>query len=292
MKKTFLGLLMVVLIVVAGFGGFYIGKSVSSDKTTVTKNALLSVIDDFTKGAGWTQEEKSFTTQTSSNTQNYEDSKINYNGQEDLIKAFVFFTKYALLNENVKENTFYFSEASYSMNTFNYTGSMGLYYEFAKSCAFINLYDFSSETQVLLIIDMQPVENNTYVLNILTDKSMVNQNYQAGFTLQQLYLDQYATEIYSYSRLTVQTPALKLNDITINDVDEIHLFGCDIRTNQLINIYKDEIASEDSYTFEALLDVYTEQASRYDGVNFVSREYEEIDALKLVYEDLGYNVVE
>lgn len=292
MKKVLISIFILVLIVGAGVGGFFIGKNVKGDGSTsaVTKEAVVEVLDNFSYGAGWIEKENS-TAKATSNVQPYEEDVINYDGYEDLIKTYVFFTKYALLNTDVQEKEFYYSTATYTMFDTQYTGNMGLYYEFGENCAFITICDFNSDITITLIVDIQPVQDNTYVMNILTDTSMVNKNYQEGFTIQQLYMDQYANEIYSYSLLTVNTSKTNLTDITIDDVSDMQLFGCDIKTNQLINIYKDEIATEETYNFDALMNVYKEQVSRYSGVLFGNRDYGEIDALAKAYTDLGYQVI-
>ena len=292
MKKVLISILILVLIVGAGVGGFFIGKNVKGDGSTsaVTKEAVVEVLDNFSYSAGWIKKDDTATRATS-NTQAYEEDVINYDGYEDLIKTYVFFTKYALLNTDVQEKEFYYSTATYTMFDTQYTGNMGLYYEFGENCAFITICDFNSDITITLIVDIQPVQDNTYVMNILTDTSMVNKNYQEGFTIQQLYMDQYANEIYSYSLLTVNTSKTNLTDITIDDISDMQLFGCDIKTNQLINIYKDEIATEETYNFDALMNVYKEQVSRFSSVTFGNRDYKEIDALEKAYLNIGYQVI-
>ena len=292
MKKVLISILILVLIVGAGVGGFFIGKNVKGDGSTsaVTKEAVVEVLDNFSYGAGWIEKENS-TAKATSNVQPYEEDVLDYNGYDDLIKAYIFFTKYALLNTDVQEKEFYYSTATYKMDATQYTGNMGFYYEFGANCAFISIHDFDSDITVTIIVDIQPVQDNTYVMNILTDKGMVNKSYQEGFTIQQLYMDQYANQIYSYSSFTANTSKTNLTDITIDDVGDMHLFGCDIRTNQSINIYKDEIATEETYNFDALMNVYKEQVSRYSGVLFGDRDYGEIDALAKAYTDLGYQVI-
>lgn len=289
MKKVLISILILVLIAGAGVGGFFVGKNVkeANSVSMVTKESVIQVLDNFSYSAGWVEKDETVT-KMSSNIQEYTDGKVDYKGQENFIKAMIFITKYTLLNEGVKEKEFYFSSATYESNNMRYTSNMGLYYEFGPNCAFINVYDFDNKANVVLIVNIQPIQDEKYVLNILQDRSM---QMQSGFALHQLYMDQYANQIYQYSRLNVQTKRNNLSGITIEDVDNIELYGCDITTHEKIDISKEQIATEQTYNFEALMNVYKEQAERYSGVNFVNRDYKQIDALEKAYLNLGYQVV-
>lgn len=289
MKKFLIAILIIILIAGAGVGGFFIGKNVKGDDSVsaVTKENVIEVLDNFSYSAGWIEKNETVAKATS-NTQEYTAEEVDYKGQEDFIKTMIFVTKYALLNEEVKEKEFYFSSATYEVNGLRYSGNMGLYYEFGENSAFINVYDFDNKAHVVLIVDIQPIQDQKYVLNILQDADMRGQD---GFALQQLYMDQYANQIYQYSRLNVQTTRKNLSGITIEDVDNIELYGCDITTHEQIDISKEQIATEQTYTFEALMNVYKEQASRYSGVNFINRDYKQIDALEKAYSNIGYQVV-
>lgn len=299
MKKVLTLFLVIILIGGAGIGGYFIGKNVQQEEpsptvptvTQVTKESIVEILDDFSYSAGWAENIDTSSVKDTSNKQSYDNNVMDYDGYDDLIKSYISFTKYALLNSNVKEKEFYSSTATYTMSERLYTGEMGLYYEFGENCAFINIHDFSSDITITLIVDIKPVQENTYVMNILTNKSMLNKSYLDGFTIQQLYMDQYANQIYNYSLLAVNTLKTNLKEITINDVDDMQLFACDIKSNQLINISKEEIITEETYNFDALINVYTSQVSRYSGVTFGNRDYSEIDALEKVYEDLGYQVI-
>ena len=289
MKRVIISILVIFLIAGAGVAGLFIGKNIkdADSVSMVTKESVIEVLDNFSYSAGWVEKDEAVAKMTS-NIQEYTNEKVDYKGQENFIKAMIFITKYTLLNEEVKEKEFYFSSATYQSNSTRYTGNMGLYYEFGLNSAFISVYDFDNKVNVVLIVDIQPIQGQKYVLNILQDGAM---QMQSGFALQQLYMDQYANQIYQYSRLNVQTTRENLNGITIDDVDNIELYGCDITTDKQINISKEQIATEQIYTFEALMNTYKEQAARYSGVNFVNRDYKQIDALEKAYLNLGYQVV-
>ncbi len=293
MKKFIISILILVLIAGAGVGGYFIGKTVQSDnKMNISNQEVVEVLDKFCYGAGWLTENKSDEGSTTLSKEVYEEDVIDYNGQESLIKLMIFVCKYTLLNQEVKPGQYYVSEATYKLGeNYTYSGKMGLYYELRDNCVFIDCYDFINDITATLIVDIAPKSENTYVMNILTDSSLINNSFNKGITLQQLYLDQYAEKIYSYSMFAVETEETDLAEIDVESVTQAILYGCDIRTNEKLTLYKEDIINEQNYTFDALMGKLAEQTARTNGVVFDYKEFVKTDALKQAYLDFGYTVI-
>mgnify|MGYP001625420968 CR=1 FL=1 len=292
MKKFLFIFLILILVFGAGVGGYFIGNSQKTNETaTITNKDVVEILDKFCYSAGWTNTTNTNSVKASSNEEIYDKDYMDYNGQEDFIKSWIYLSKYTLLHPDVMTGQYYISNATYRYNDYQYTGTMGLYYEFGNNCAYINIHDFNSQTTVTIIVDIAPVEKDTYQINIILDKSIVGFEQKEGVTLQQLNMDQYINEIYSFSMFTMETDEKNLSNIAIEDVSEMRLYGCDLRTHKQIDIYKTSIINEQTYTFDALLGKLKEQTSRTQGVAFGSREYKEIDVLEEVYRNLGYEII-
>lgn len=282
--------LVVILLFGSGIGGYFIGKGINDEeKTNITNEQVIAVLDKLCYSTGWIDENKDNSIKTlSNNEQNYEEDYMDFNGQEDFIKAYIYISKFILLNEEIEPSKYYISTASYKHNDNQYSASMGLNYEFGINCAYINIFDFNSKTNVTIIIDIAPIESNSYQINILMDKYVYGSE---GITLQQINLDQYANEIHSYSMFTMETSHKNLLDISINDVLNMNLYGCDLINNKKINIYKNEIINEQTYTFNALIGKLKEQTNKIQGIAFGSRIYTEVNILEEVYINLGYEII-
>lgn len=307
MKKILLTLLVLVLIVGAGIGGYFICDSgiISSEKK-VTEEQVADKIDQFCKSAGWLgiegqavdiekQSNQIVIEQkpvSSKNAESYLEDEVDYQGGADAVKSMLFIAKYTLLSDNVKEDTFYISTATYTMYQSSYTGTMGLYYHLGQEDAVIYLYDFENEVTISIIVGMQPQRNDDYVLTVLIDGVFGVGGLSRGIELMQLVMDQKAETIYQFSRLWMKTEVEEFSKLELEDVSSLYLWGCDIQNKTSISLNETNIASEDVYTFEALKNVLSTEKSKTTGVIFGMRDYIEIDALKEAYKALGYSVVD
>lgn len=307
MKKILLALLVLVLIVGAGVGGYFISDSgILNSENKVTETRVADKIDEFCKSAGWLGvEEQTVYSEKQSNqiiieqkpvnsnhAESYLEDEVDYKGSADGIKMMLFVAKYTLLSDNVKEDTFYISTATHTINQSSYTGTMGLYYHLGQEDAVIYLYDFENGVTVSIIVGMQPQRNDNYVLTVLIDGVFGVGGLSRGIELMQLLMDQNAETIYQFSHLWMKTEVNDFSDLQLDEVSQLYLWGCDINTDTSISLNETNIVDEDVYTFDALKNVLVTEKSKTTGVSFGMRDYIEIDALKDAYRAIGYQVVE
>lgn len=308
MKKILLALLVLVLIVGAGVGGYFISDSgILNSENKVTETQVADKIDEFCKSAGWlgVEEQTVYSEKqasqiaveqkpvNSNHSESFLGDEVDYRGRSDFIKSMLFIAKYTMLSNNVKESTFYISTATYTTdNQLSYTATMGLYYILGSDNAEIYLYDFENKLTVSIIVGLQPQRNGDYVLNILMDDIISVGGVASGIDLMQLVMDQYGETIYQFSHLWIETEVNDFSDLQLDDVSQLYLWGCDINTDTSISLNETNIVDEDVYTFDALKNVLVTEKSKTTGVSFGMRDYIEIDALKDAYRAIGYQVVE
>ncbi len=303
MKKILTVLFVFMLMVGSAIGGYFISENglISTKNKSVTENQVVQKIDKFCNSAGWgeatTLHEKSkdklssISLLDSQNVTDYDKEQVDFEGRENMIKSFLYIAKYTLLTEGIKDGEFYISSSSYKNSVGEESvNTMGMYYKLNDKGAYIYLYDFNLEVLVTVIVNIQPVYNDTYVLSILMDKGN-DKTFEKGITLFQLYLDQYAETIFQFSMIQLATDSNDFNGLTLDKINNLYFYGCDINLNKKISHDKTSIESETTYTFDKLKSVIIEEKNKTEGVSFGLREYIEVDVLEKVYENLGYEVI-
>lgn len=301
MKKVLLSLLVLVLMIGSAVGGYFISEKgvFSSNNAKVTENQIVQKIDEFCTSAGWSASaelKKETATYSNlndnSNVKEYNQDFIDYKGQESLMKSFLYIAKYTLLSDDIKENTFYISSAGYTNVDgvdVDYDATMGLYYNLHENDAYIYLYDFNLQTMVTVVVNIKPVYDNTYLLSVIMDCGDIQAS-SKGIILNQMYMDQNAENISQFSTVQITTNVNNIAELTLNDVNRLYFYGCDINLKQVIELNETSIKTEGIYTFDALKDVINKEIKKTQGVSFGLREYIEVNVLKEAYINLGYTV--
>lgn len=331
MKKILLTLLVLVLIVGAGIGGYFIGKSQNdgelSTENKVTEAQVVEVIDNCCESLGWTLAENlepsaqlSLATANLNNTKSvnsnhaevYESNEMYYidsygNSIESLNKLALFFSKFALSTDEVRENTFYISSAKASMevspgNVLNTEGIMGFYYRLGLTKAEIYIYDFANNRLAYSII----VEINTpYTISIFTDHVESPSGIIDGYQYVELKMDPDTEQVYQYTKVWMETEPVSQEpdwvgpqfqdfaDAQLEDIYRLAFLQCNIDDDYLIKMRKEDLETENVYTFDILKNMILSARDEIVEVNFSNSQadYIETDVMEQVFLALGYKII-
>lgn len=275
MKKFFSAIFILILVAAGAVGGFFIGKSYQA--TPMSASYVSDKIDMICKSAGWTSDKASAKTV---HYTDYAPGTVNYNGYEDFAKAFVLFTKYAFETEDLKSQTYYVSESSYTVNNNTYYGKMGMYFTLEKNVANIWLHDYKANCSVLLKLDNNLQTNETGVIQIYSYSTWKLEN---GISYAEIRANTEKVTGFSYSEIV--TEETNFANIEKADITKMNIYDCDILTRKQLNISLDDLTDEEIETYK------TETVNKFDGVysiSFDKASFKTSDALDKVYKTLGY----
>lgn len=281
MKKLFIALFCLILIAAGGLGGYFIGKNYSNQIEGHT--FVAEKLDKFCKAATWTEDED-VDTKNKVATADDEEMKIDYNGDEAFIKAFVLFTKKAFEGE-LKQNQYYYSAASYQISGNNYYGGkMSLYFTINKGVADIYIKDINNNTTVKLNLDNKYNDSGLYTLKIYSFK---NWNLQNGLSYAEVTAN--SEKVVKYSHYELYTDKTDYKKLEMDDITNLVVYECDTITKKQLKLEKSAMTDEQKTEYKTT--IYDAFKNYYEvGFNYI--EYTEIDALKEMYKDLGYAVQE
>lgn len=336
MKKILLALLVLVLIVGAGVGGYFIGKSGNGENTNpdnkVTEAQVVEVIDEFCESVGWvsvqnsepnvelsmvevSQNSVAESSSSSKHAEIYESDEMYYtdafgNSIEELNKVALFLARFALSSNGVKESTFYISSAKGSMqNSSGYTveSTMGFYYRLGLTKAEIYIYDFASNRLAYsIVVNVLPGINKAHTLSILMDYVAGPSGIIDGYQCVELKMNPFTKQVYQYTKVWMETEPVsqepdwagpQFQDFAGAQLDDIYRLAflqCNIEDNYLIRFRKEDLSTENVYTFDVLKNMILNVIDETVEVNFSNSQadYIETDVMKQTFLALGYKIIE
>ena len=280
MKKFFIAIFCILLIGAGIVGGYFIGKNYSDQLEG--HGFVTEKLEKFCAAANWEKDEAEAKNKVAKADD--EEMEINFNGEEDFVKAFVFFTKKAFEGE-LKQNRYYYSAATYQLEGNNYYGGkMSMYYTIHKGVADIYIKDLNNNMTVKLNLDNKYGENGLYTLKIYSFK---NWNLTDGLSYCEVTANNEKVVKYSHYELYANKKDYK--KVEMKDITNIKVFECDTITKKELKLELSSMTDEQKTEYK---DTIYGAFKNYMEVGFNYVEYTEIDALKEMYKDLGFNVEE
>lgn len=284
MKKFLTGLFVLILIVAGGVGGFFIGQSYANN--TLTIDYVGEELTTICKSAGWLKEEedKNEQSQPMLNVAYTEDT-VDFNGYDQFTKAFVLFAKFVFEDENLKEETFYVSESSYTMFNQTVNGKMGCYFTMERSLANIWLYDFNADCTVKLVLDNSLQSGEIGVLQIYSTK--LPKSLQDGIFYGELRANTEKVTGFSYIEMT--TAESDLSKIEKANVTNMSIYDCDLVNKKQKSLTLNELTDDEFETYK------NAAINEFDKVYFISfgkAKFLKSNALENLYKEMGYTIVE
>ena len=275
MKKLFSALFILILVAAGAVGGFFIGKAQQS--TSISVSYVNDKINMICKSAGWISDKASAKT---IHYTDYAPDSVNYNGYEDFAKAFVLFAKFAFEDKDLKSQTYYISERSYTVNNNSYSGKMGMYFTLEKNVANIWLHDFQANCSVMLKLDNNVQTNQTGVLQIYSYETW---KLEEGISYAEIRANTEKVTGFSYSEIV--TEKTNFADIEKANITKMNIYDCDVLIRKQLNLSLEDLTDEEIETYK------TETLNKFNGlcaVSFDKANYKTCDALEKVYKELGY----
>lgn len=335
MKKILLALLVLVLIVGAGVGGYFIGKSGNEDEgdpnveTKITEAQVVERLDDFynalnvsqsanaetnaeIKLVEVTQKELASNASSSNHAELWESDEISYSGvsgkyDKQAVAGFILMAKSFLSTKDISEQNFYISSVNFKRLPQEgvLTATMKCCYRIENGMAEIR-FDLENGINYSLVVDVLPNNNGDYVMNFFLDKVENSGKPIAGRELLSFVMDATTEKIYQYTTLVMETESSDkesgwvsqnfedFSNVQFEDVYQLQFYRCDINEDYRIWLYKEDLASENVFTFAVLKNILVTAEDKTVYVEFSDsqEDYIEITFLKDVYQALGYEVVE
>lgn len=296
MKKIILYVLLTILVVVAGAGGYFTFKyfDLKNDQDDLdnqtAKSSVMTISEAKTLINKVSSDMGFLTTNSALNTSSisyddYNGEEIDYAGKEDFIKAFVLAAKFAFDGE-IKEETYYVSKASYSMGGTSYHGIMKMFFTLRKNELELHLFDENSNAEVIIKINNNSNAENDWTMYMYSNVTFYGHD---GALYVQISADSNKVNEFGYSQLTFTTKPTKFEDLSDANINTIEIYDCDKTANKILNVSKSDMTSDEILEYSKKT---IEKVNKQVSVNFTDlHSYTEINFLKLTYEYLGYNVV-
>ena len=274
MKKFFIAIFCLVLIAAGLVGGYFIGKNYSNQ--IEGHGFVTEKLDKFCVAADWVEKDDKDAKAAD------EEMKINFNGEEAYIKSFVLFTKKAFEGE-LKQNQYYYSAATYQIEGNNYYGGkMSMYFSINKGVADIYVRDLNNNMTVKLNLDNKYNNDGLYTLKIY---SFQNWKLENGLSYAEVTAN--SEKIVKYKHYELLTAKTDYKKLEMKDITNIKVFECDTLSKKELKLELTSMTDEQKTEYK---DSIYDSFKNYSEIGFNYVEYTEIDALKEMYKDLGYNV--
>lgn len=274
MKKFFIAIFSLVLIAAGLVGGYFIGKNYSNQ--IEGHGFVTEKLDKFCVAADWVEKDDKDAKAAD------EEMKINFNGEEAYIKSFVLFTKKAFEGE-LKQNQYYYSAATYQIEGNNYYGGkMSMYFSINKGVADIYVRDLNNNMTVKLNLDNKYNNDGLYTLKIY---SFQNWKLENGLSYAEVTAN--SEKIVKYKHYELLTAKTDYKKLEMKDITNIKVFECDTLSKKELKLELTSMTDEQKTEYK---DSIYDSFKNYSEIGFNYVEYTEIDALKEMYKDLGYNV--
>lgn len=290
MKKIIVSVLMTILVVVAGVGGYFtykyfdLKKDQSSESSVMTIAEAKQLINKVSSDMGFLKVSTASKT-LSVSYGDYSGEEVDFNGKKDFIKAFVLAAKFAFEGD-IQEKTYYSSEASYSMFGTTYNGSMKLYFTLAKNVLELHLYDSNAKGEVIIKLDNSQNDENEWTMYMYANLTFAAGE---GALNAKISADTNKINDFAYSELTFTSIPATMEEFTAANVNTFKIYDCDKRVNKLLNVSESDMTQNEIRDYAKTT---VEEVNKQVSANFSElRSYTNINFLKSMYEYLGYNVI-
>lgn len=285
MKKILLVLLVVVLMIGCGVGGYFVRDHVVEAQTYSLESAV-NVVKKVSQNSKFIKlNEEGGARGLSSNYDDYEGTKVDYNGKEAFAKTFLSLFYYAVDGE-VRASTYYTSTATYNIGNIDVTGTINFYIDLTEDTAYFYLKDVENDMSTVMVVREEDNKAGHYQVEILMEGTF---SATSGVTYIIIASDEEKIIQFGYSE--VETNVNNLHDIKVEDIRELTVFDCDLLGNRIMN----KSTTNNNITDQQKLDVVSRSAEVFADMQFIDviyKDFIEKDFMYRAYKNLGYNVVE
>ena len=291
MKKIILSIFMTLVVVVACVGGVFTYKYFDLKKDQTTESSVMtiseakSLINKVSRDMGFLKTSSASKT-LSVSYKDYNSEEVDYHGYEDFIKGFVLAAKFAFDGE-VQEETFYISKASYSMNGITYNGVMKMYFTLSRNVLELHLFDQNLNSEIIIKIDNNANNEHEWIMYVYGNCTLRGEDNAALYM--EVLADKNKINGFSYSELTFSTKPTKIEELTVENINSLELYDCNVKSGKYLYAEKSGMTSEEILKYSKMT---IQNVNKQVSVNFTDlNTYTNMNFLKSMYEYLGYNVI-